>query len=146
MLFIIFSLSYNIIYILNFKSISQSWQPWARNCQHSRSEKKPFAKNPIPLKVFEMETLIFSMDQQLNYKRLLEAEFLIFSLDYSWKNSKFLSVDFSKKFCLFKKVLLTILAALLALWCYSLQTLQICLSCTLLWSFHWKQLHVITRK
>ena len=34
--------------ILNFKSIYQFWQPWARNGQHCGSEKKAFIKIPTP--------------------------------------------------------------------------------------------------
>ena len=37
---------------LNFKSVSQYWQPWARNWQHCISEKQAFTKNPTPPTVF----------------------------------------------------------------------------------------------
>ena len=64
--------------ILNFKSISQFWQPWARNWQHCGSEKYAFVKNPTPPTVFASHSSHFAQTITTKYKRVSRSRIFHF--------------------------------------------------------------------
>ena len=90
--------------ILNFRSISQFWQPWARNWQHCGSEKYAFVKNPTPPTVFAAHSSKFAQTLTTKLQRASRSRIFDFnprSPLKKFKNfQKFLKVDFSMKFWL----------------------------------------------
>ena len=84
--------------ILNMRSISQFWQPWARNWQRCWSEKYAFTKNHTPPLVFAAHSSNFVQTLTTKLQRASRSWIFDFHPRSPLKDSKFLKADFSRKF------------------------------------------------
>ena len=64
--------------ILNFKSISQFWQSWARNRQHCGSKIYAFINNPTPPTVFEAHSSNFAQTLKSSLQRASRSRIFYF--------------------------------------------------------------------